>query len=261
MILDVIVANKKREIVEARRRMPLNLLKEQAQKQPSAISFTRALKGNGLSIIAEVKKASPSRGVIKADFDPVSTAKSYAQNGAAAISVLTDEKFFQGRLEYIQQIKSTLKLKTIPLLRKDFIIDPYQVYESRAAGADAILLIVAILTDEQLSELLLLSRFLGMDCLVETHNEKEVAAAIDADAGIIGINNRNLADMTVNLETTERLCPLIPREKIIVSESGIKDEKDIRHMKKLGVDAVLIGEALMSSPDIGAKLKRLHGQG
>jgi indole-3-glycerol phosphate synthase len=261
MILDAIVANKKREIFEARRRVPLNVLKVQAQKQPAAISFAGVLKNRGVSIIAEVKKASPSRGVIRADFDPVAAAMSYAENGAAAISVLTDEKYFQGRLEYIPEIKSALQGKSIPVLRKDFIIDPYQVYESRAAGADALLLIVAILAEEQLSKLLLLSRFLGMDCLVEVHNEKELATAVDINAGIIGINNRNLVNMTVNLDTTQRLRPLIPRERIVVSESGISGEKDIRRMKKLGVDAVLIGEALMSSPDIGAKLKALHGKG
>jgi indole-3-glycerol phosphate synthase len=258
MILDEIVANKKLELVESKRRLPLPELKKLAENQPPALDFVSALCGDSIRLIAEVKKASPSKGVIRADFDPLEIARQYVDFGAAAISVLTDEKYFQGKIEYLRAIKQVF---CIPILRKDFIIEPYQVYESRAYGADAILLIVAIITPQKLKRLLSLSHSLGMSCLVEVHNETELTLALQSGARIIGINNRDLTTMTVDINTTERLRPLIPRDRIVVSESGIKTRKDILKMQSLGIDAVLIGEALMSSNNIPGKIKELFGQG
>ena len=210
-----------------------------------------------MKLIAEVKKASPSRGVICADFDPVRIARIYAENGASAISVLTETRHFQGSMNYLRDIKSALGSRCPPLLRKDFITDPYQIYQSRAYGADSLLLIAAILKPEELISLLKLSHGLGMRCLVEVHNEAEVGVAIKSNAGIIGINNRDLTTFRVDLTTTGRLRPLIPAGRIVVSESGIKDRNDVEMLKEWGVNAVLIGEALMSAPDIAARMKEL----
>ncbi|MDO8687547.1 MAG: indole-3-glycerol phosphate synthase TrpC, partial [Dehalococcoidales bacterium] len=207
--------------------------------------------------IAEVKKASPSKGIIRADFDPVAIARVYAANGAAAISVLTESKYFQGSLNYLKDIRDALGDKKIPLLRKDFIFDPYQVYEARAYGADSLLLIVAMLTPEKLKELLELSHRLKMMCLVEVHNEAELKVALNYEASIIGINNRDLNTFETDLTTTERLRPLIPADRLVVSESGIKDHSDMEKLGRLGVDAVLIGESLMASDNIAAKMKEL----
>ena len=185
-------------------------------------------------------------------------AQTYASNGASAISVLTEARYFQGSLNHLKDIKKALGNKKLPLLRKDFIHDPYQVYESRAYGADSLLLIVAILTPQKLGELLLLSHELNMSCLVEVHNELELEIALRSEAKIIGINNRNLRTFMVNLATTERLRPLIPPDRIVVSESGIKSRSDMEKMRQWGVDAVLIGESLISAPDIAAKMKELQ---
>jgi indole-3-glycerol phosphate synthase len=256
--LDEIIAFKKAEIERRRLALPLELLQDMAEEQPSPLSLKNALRGGEISLIAEVKKASPSRGVIRANFDPVAIARAYADGGAAAISVLTEDKYFQGSLDYLAAIKKATG-RRLPLLRKDFVIDPYQVYASRAYGADAILLIVAILTPEKLAGLLALSRSLGMDCLVEVHNEPELKIALAGGAGIIGINNRDLKTFQVDTKTTGHLRPLIPHDKIVVSESGIKSQEDIEAMKKLGIDAVLIGEALMTAPDIAGKMRELLG--
>ncbi len=210
-----------------------------------------------MKLITEVKKASPSRGVICSDFDPVKIARTYAENGASAISVLTETRHFQGSMNYLRDIKSALGSRCPPLLRKDFIIDPYQIYQSRAYGADSLLLIAAILKPEELTSLLKLSHGLGMNCLVEVHNEAEVGVAMKSNAGIIGINNRDLTTFRVDLTTTGRLRPLIPAGRIVVSESGIKDRNDVEMLKEWGVNAVLIGEALMSAPDIAARMKEL----
>jgi len=226
-------------------------------EQPPALDFASALSGNRISLIAEVKKASPSRGVIRPDFNPAEIAGIYAANGAAAISVLTEPGYFQGSLSYLGDIKKALDNNVKPLLRKDFITDPYQVYESRAYGADALLLIVAILTPELLAELLRLSRGLDMHCLVEVHNEAEVKIALGSEAGIIGINNRDLKTFSVDLTTTRRLRPLIPPDITVVSESGIKSRDDMEKVRDWGIDAVLIGESLMSAPDIAAKMKEI----
>ena len=257
MILDDIVANKHKEIVASKRRITLAELKRRAKSQSPPLDFSSALSSGGLKLIAEVKKASPSKGVIRKDFDAVQIARIYAENGASAISVLTDEKFFQGKLEYLSAIRQAVNT---PILRKDFILDPYQVFESRAYGADAILLIVAILTPDKLNELLKLSHSLGMACLVEVHNEGELDIALQTDARIIGINNRDLTTMTTNVTTTERLRSRIPVNRLIVSESGINDRRDMERLEKLGVNAVLVGESLMASPDIAGKMKELLGQ-
>ncbi|MFH1382354.1 MAG: indole-3-glycerol phosphate synthase TrpC [Chloroflexota bacterium] len=257
MILDRIVQDNLADLEARKRSLPLAELRRQAEKQAPPLDFASALRGDGIRLIAEVKKASPSAGVIRADFDPVEIARIYAQNGAAAISVLTEAKYFQGNLDYLKSIKEALGQPRPPLLRKDFIHDPYQIYEARAYGADAVLLIVAILTPEKLKDLLTLSHELGMGCLVEVHNEAELEIALASDAGIIGINNRDLKTFTVDITTTQRLRPLIPADRLVVSESGIKDRNDIDKLKKWGANAVLIGETLMAAPDIAMKMKEL----
>jgi indole-3-glycerol phosphate synthase len=260
MILDDIVKDKLQEIEERKQRLPEAELLKLIARQAPAIDFAGALRGYGIKLIAEVKKASPSRGVIRADFDPVSLAGIYAENGAAAISILTDGKYFQGSLDYLKEIRQSLGDTAIPLLRKDFILDPYQVYESRAYGADALLLIVAILTPARLKQLLILGHQLGMRSLVEVHNRAEVEIALNAGAGIIGINNRDLTTFEVDIHTTERLCHFIPLDRLVVSESGIKSRKDIEQLQRLGVHAALVGETLVAAPDVATKMKELLGQ-
>jgi indole-3-glycerol phosphate synthase len=254
MILDDILADKIPEIENRKRKTPLEEIKKLVKEQPAALDFAVALKGDRIKIIAEVKKASPSKGIIRADFNPVDIALTYARNGAASISVLTDEKYFMGSLDYLKDIRNALD-RPIPLLRKDFILDEYQVYEARAAGADAVLLITAILEWEKLSRLLNLSRSLGMHCLVEVHDESELEIALNTGAGIIGINNRDLRTFETDLKVTERLSRLVPGDKITVSESGIKDRHDMEKLKNWNIDAVLIGESLMKSADIASAMK------
>lgn len=257
MILEKIVAATRRELEEAKMSLPLAEVKRLSQDQPPALDFAAALIGGGIKLIAEIKKASPSRGVIRTDFDPVALARVYADNGAAAISVLTETKYFQGSLSHLKAVKAALGRRQLPLLRKDFIFDPYQVYQSRSYGADALLLIVAVLRPGELKALLELSHQLGMHCLVEVHNEVELEIALESEAKIIGINNRDLTTFTVDLATTERLRPLIPRDRLVVSESGIKSRRDVERLEKLRVNAVLIGEALMTAPDVAARIKEL----
>ncbi len=254
MILDDIVADKIPEVEKRKRELPLEELAKQIKEQSPPLDFASVLKGNRIQLIAEVKKASPSKGIIRRDFNPVDIALIYANNGAAAISVLTDEKYFMGSLNYLKIIGKALD-KPVPILRKDFILDKYQVYEARAAGADAILLIVAILESEKLSELLELSHQLGMKCLVEVHNKNECEVAVNSGAGVIGINNRDLRTFSVDIRTTGRLRQLIPSDRIVVSESGIKNRDDIARLKGWNVDSVLIGESLMASADIAAAMK------
>jgi indole-3-glycerol phosphate synthase len=257
MILDKIVADVSIDLVEKKRRMPLTELVKRVIVQSAPLDFAAALRRNPVSIIAEVKKASPSKGIICTDFNPINIARIYANNGAAAISVLTEPKYFQGSLEYLLDIKKALANNPLPLLRKDFFIDSYQVYEARVYGADCVLMIVAILSPEKLSELLQLSHQLGMTCLVEVHNEAELESAIKSEVAIIGINNRDLNTFKVDLKTTARLRPLIPHDRIVVSESGIKTRKDMQKLTEWGVNAALIGEALITAPDIAAKMKEL----
>jgi len=256
VILERIVARSLLELEARKRSRPLAELREAALGQPAAVDCSSALRGDRIQLIAEVKKASPSRGVIRSDFDPVEIARTYAGNGASAISVLTEAGYFQGSLDYLRDIRNTLG-NSLPLLRKDFICDPYQVYESRAYGADSLLLIVAILDPERLEELLGLSHRLNMSCLVEVHNEAELETALKSGARIIGLNNRDLRTLAVDMAVTEQLRPLIPPDRVVVSESGIRDRSDIEKLERWGVDAVLVGESLMSAPDIAAKMKEL----
>jgi indole-3-glycerol phosphate synthase len=257
MFLQEIVHRNQVELKARKKRLPLAEVRRLAKAQPPPLDLATALRGDGVRIIAEVKKASPSRGVIREDFNPVAIAGIYAAGGAAAISVLTEAHYFQGSLEYLRDIRDALGENRPPLLRKDFIFDPYQVYESLAYGADSLLLIAAILTPEMLVALCALSHELGLSCLIEVHNESDLETALESGAGIIGINNRDLNTFTVDLATTERLRPLIPADRIVISESGIGKRNDIDNLKRLGVDAVLIGEALIAAPDIAARMREL----
>ena len=258
MILDRIVADCRKNLIDRKNEISPAEMRKMAAAQPAPLDFKASLQsGRGIRLIAEVKKASPSKGVIRPDFDPVAIARAYAANGAAAISILTEEKYFLGNIGYLKRIKDALGNSRLPLLRKDFIFDAYQLYEARAFGADALLLIVAILSSDELRALLDLSQNLGMACLVEVHNEREISVALDSGADIIGINNRDLQTFKTDLATTGRLRPLIPPGKIVVSESGIKTRADIRQLELLGINAVLIGEAFMSEPDIAKKMREL----
>jgi indole-3-glycerol phosphate synthase len=254
-MLEEIVRHKREEVAEARRRIPPEALPSAAELPPVR-DFRAALAGGEgeLRIIAEIKKASPSRGVIRADFDPVALATSLAAGGAAALSVLTDERYFQGRLAYLEEIRARV---TLPLLRKDFVVDPYQIRESRAWGADAILLIVAALGRDDLARLHTEAREAGLHCLVEVHAEEELDAALEIGATIIGINNRDLQTFEVDLETTRRLAPKLPGEAIGVCESGIHARSDLLDMARHGVRAFLIGEGLMAVADPGRRLADL----
>ena len=257
MILSKILEEKRREIERSRRHVPLSGLREKAKavSARSTNTFRKYISRKGhINLIAEVKKSSPSKGVIRADFDPVKIALTYQTYGASAISVLTDEKFFEGKIEYLRHVKERV---TVPVLRKDFIIDEYQIYESAANGADAILLITHILTHEELNNFFALAKSLGMDVLVETHSEEDVEKALMSQAAIIGINNRDLSTFNVDLAVTQRLIRLIPETKTIVSESGIETYEQVMFLKSLGVNAVLIGETFMRAENIGEKVREL----
>ena len=256
-ILDSIVAAKRIEVARLKEQTPLSELETCAKEQASPLNLSGSLWGDRMRIIAEVKRASPSRGVLRADLDPVVLATTYAQNGGAAVSVLTEGPNFQGSLEHLRAIKQALLPYQLPVLRKDFIFDPYQVYESRAAGADAILLIVAILEPSQLRELLEAAQRLWLQCLVEVHNRAELEVALAAGAEVIGINNRDLRTFETSVDVTERLRPFIPQGKVVVSESGIATPQDMQRLRQARVDAALIGEALVTAPDPGAKLREL----
>jgi len=258
-ILDEIVAAKRRELALQKQTVSLDVLQEAIACQSRPLNLSGALLGGAVRLIAEVKKASPSRGLLCPDFDPVRLAGIYADNGAAAISVLTDSRF-QGELDHLAQIKKTGASQRAPVLRKDFIFDPYQVYEARSVGADALLLIVAILSPPQLKELLNLSQELWMQCLVEVHDEDELHIAVDAGAEVIGINNRDLRTFTTDLAVTGRLAPLVPRGKLVVSESGINSRDQLRQLARDRVNAVLVGEALVTAPDVAEKVRELAGQ-
>lgn len=253
-ILDRILINKKREVAKQKRAVHVSCLLECISRRKAPLDFAAALKGDGIQLIAEVKKASPLKGVLRPYFDPMALARTYAENGAAAISVLTDVEYFQGSPEHLAAIRQAVNL---PLLRKDFIYDEYQVYESAAYGADALLLIVAILEPKQLKKMLAVSQRLGMGCLVEVHDEEDLKKAIDAGAEVIGINNRNLKTLEVDLDTTLRILPFVPADKTVVSESGISRREDIKRLDRWGVDAVLIGEALVTARNIPKKIKEL----
>ncbi len=256
-ILEQIVAKKKERIDYAKQQLPFDVLKSRIQELAPARSFIKAInKPRTTSLIAEIKKQSPSRGIIREDFNPQEIAGIYQDCGAQAISVLTEEDYFAGSIGYINDIKGLVKL---PVLRKDFIIDEYQVYESRFYGADAVLLITDLLSKQKLSELIRLAGSLGLDCLIEAHTEKELKKALSLKAPLIGINNRDLHTLQVDFKTTEKLYPLIPKDKVIVVESGIKNHQDILFLKILGVNAVLIGEAFMEAQDIEARIREIMG--
>jgi len=253
-ILQRICRVKRDEIRQLAQRGEGPLLQEaRAQERPRG--FRRALaESEGVALVAEIKKASPSKGIIREDFDPVDIARQYAAGGANCISVLTDMQFFHGRLEFLRQVRQAVSL---PLLRKDFLLEEIQVVESRAWGADCVLLIVAALEAGVLKALLGRSRALGMDALVEVHDQKELEAAMDAGADLVGVNNRDLRTFEVDLQTTERLAAMIPKGVIVVAESGISTRNEIGRLKMLNVDAVLVGECLMRADDIPARTRDL----
>jgi indole-3-glycerol phosphate synthase len=256
MILDKIIETKKEEVVRAKRALPFADLENTVKELVPCRDFKTAISGKDCAIIAEVKCASPSRGRLVANFDPLAIACTYEANDAAAISVLTDEKYFQGKNEYLTQIKQKVQL---PLLRKDFIVDPYQVYESRAIGADCVLLIAAVLR-KRIKEFIVLAKEVGLQQLVEVHTHAELDLAVDAGAEIIGINNRNLDTFVTDINTCKELAQFIPQNKIVVAESGISKRADIESITQSGISTFLIGEALVTASDIGKKLRELKGE-
>lgn len=258
-ILKKIIAHKQDEVSAAKSAIPAQeLLARISELEDVPRGFERHLREASVSdwtvIIAEVKKGSPSKGIIRPDFDPLEIAEIYQKNGATCLSVLTDEQFFMGHLRYLTLIREAVSL---PLLRKDFIIDPYQLYESRAAGADAILLIAACLDLNQLQEYHSLARELQMDVLLEVHDEKEMETALQTDCTLIGVNNRNLRTFAIDLNTTGQLARMLPKDRLLVAESGINSRSDIEQLTVDGAKAFLIGEALMREDDIGANLRNL----
>jgi indole-3-glycerol phosphate synthase len=258
MILDEIIANKKKELAETKRRSPFSDIRSKAVDAGPTRGFGKALSSTGdIRLIAEVKKASPSKGVIREDFDPVAIARLYEESGASCLSVLTEKKYFQGELEYLDRIRKAVSL---PLLRKDFIVDEYQIHEARAAGADAILLIAACMEQQQIEDYLGMAQGLGLEVLVESHTYKELDTSLRAGAALVGINNRNLSTFTVSLQTTRDLIKDIPDNCTVVSESGISTRDDVVMLHQAGVDAILVGESLMREKDIGRKVKELLGK-
>jgi indole-3-glycerol phosphate synthase len=256
MILDTIIAHKLQEVAEAKEAVPLATLIEGSAGASPSRDFRGALREQGISLIAEIKRASPSKGTLIDNAEPADLATLYESSGARAISVLTDARFFRGSLDDLAEVHQTVKL---PCLRKDFVIDEYQIYEARAAHADAILLIVRILSDQQLRDYLTLSKELRLGALVETHTADEIDRALTAGAHIIGINNRNLATFEVDLNTTLELRKRVPGGNVLVSESGIHTREHVRMLEDGGVDAILVGEALVTSNDIQAKIRELLG--
>jgi indole-3-glycerol phosphate synthase len=260
-ILDRILAAKRRQLQRRRLDEPLGILRTRlAQAAPPTRSLAEALRGPSLGLIAEVKRASPSRGILRADLDAQALARTYAGSGAAAISVLTEKRHFGGSLDDLEAVRAVLDGRggpRAPVLRKDFLFDAYHLFEARDYGADAVLLIAAILKQQQLVELLALARTVALECLVEVHDERELERALAADAQIIGINNRDLRTFEVDLAVSERLRPLIPRDRVVVAESGIHTRADVQRLRALGVNAVLIGEALVTAEDPAAKIREL----
>jgi indole-3-glycerol phosphate synthase len=260
-ILKKIVDYKRGELATAMAAQPLAEVKSRiADLEDQPRGFSRALRtafdSGWTPIIAEVKKGSPSKGIIRPDFDPLAIGETYQQNGAVCLSVLTDAHFFLGNLRYLALLREQVGL---PLLRKDFIFDPYQIYEARAAGGDAILLIAAMLDLSQLRDFSALARELALDVLLEIHDERELELALQTDCELIGINNRNLHTFTTDLGTTARLTPRIPAERFVVAESGINCRADLERLQQAGAKAFLVGESLMREADIGAKLRELLG--
>ncbi len=264
-ILDRILERTRADLLDRRARLPLAELKDRCRDRPPPRDFLGALRREGggdsrrkgpIRVVAEVKKASPSRGVIRADFVPADLARAYAQAGAQAISVLTDEPFFQGRLADLDAARGAVDL---PILRKDFHVDPYQLWEARAVGADAVLLIVATLSPPELTDLLGLSRELGLAALVEVHTRQELETALESGANLVGVNNRDLKSFEVSLETTFGLLPYVPSPVVLLSESGISRPEEVSRLAAAGVDGILVGEGLLRYADVGGALRRLLG--
>lgn len=257
MILETIVEYKKEKVARDKEKAPLESLLPLIENSPACRDFKAALSKGRLAVIAEVKKASPSKGVIREDFDPSEIARAYETGGVDAVSVLTEDKFFLGSDEYLKVVKGIVSM---PVLRKDFIIDEYQIYQARAIGADAVLLIASILSAEELKDFYETAKGLGLYCLVEVHSEEELEKAIYAGADIIGINNRDLDTFDIDIRTTQELAELIPEGRIIVSESGILSGEDAKFVRMHGADAILVGQFLMESGSIEAKLTELRGE-
>ncbi|MDD2914420.1 MAG: indole-3-glycerol phosphate synthase TrpC [Gallionella sp.] len=259
-ILNKILAVKAQEVAAALAAKPLAAVRAEAEQAAAPRDFTGAIRAKiaagQAAVIAEIKKASPSKGILRADFRPAEIALSYAQHGAACLSVLTDEQFFQGSAEYLKQARAACAL---PVLRKDFMVDEYQIYQARAMGADAILLIAAALDVKQMQAFETLARSLNMAVLVEVHNGEELDAALQLSTPLLGVNNRNLRTFEVSLQTTLDLLPRIPDERIVVTESGILKAEDVRLMRGNRVNAFLVGEAFMRADDPGAELAKVFG--
>lgn len=255
-VLREIIAHKREELEGRRRRVPLDEMRRRAAAAEAARPFGVALLGPRVRLIAEVKGASPSAGTIRPDFDAAQIARGYEQAGAAAVSVLTDSRYFHGADAHLVAVRRSVR---VPVLRKDFVVDRYQVYEARALGADAVLLIAAVLSAPALADLQSLSHELGMAALVEVHTEAEVETALAVRAPLVGINNRDLDTLDTSLETTRRLRPRVPAGVVVVAESGFEDRSQVEEMERLGVSAVLVGTALMRAPDPPARLRELLG--
>ncbi len=256
-MLEKIVLHKRREIEEARRAVPFESLVDRLPESPPVRDFAAALRdGSGMRVIAEVKKASPSAGLIRADFDPVAIAQTYAANGAACVSVLTDRQFFQGCLDDLTAVRNAV---SVPVLRKDFLLEPYQVLEARVAGADCILLIAECLDDCRLRELYFYASELGMESLIEIYEPDNLVRVLKLGPALVGINNRNLRTMVTDLEHSITLRPRVAADCLLVSESGIHTRQDVERLEQAGIRAILVGETLMRAPDIGKKLRELSG--
>lgn len=259
-ILDTIVAVKHQEVAAAKKRKSFEAVRADAESRVLTRDFVGALRAKIAAarpaVIAEIKKASPSQGVLRADFTPADIAQSYAECGAACLSVLTDSQFFQGQVDYLKQARASCPL---PVLRKDFMVDAYQIYESRAMGADAVLLIVACLDDAQMKDFEVIARSLDMAVLVEVHDAAELERALKLKTPLVGINNRNLQTFEVSLDTTLALRAQVPADRLLVTESGIHTRDDVLRMGSAGINAFLVGEAFMRAPEPGAALAALFG--
>jgi indole-3-glycerol phosphate synthase len=255
-ILDEIIMWKRGEIRRCQATIPLEAVRARAAHAPQPRDFAAALRQPGVSLVAEIKRASPSKGPLRPSLDPVAIALEYEAHGAAAVSVLTDEHYFQGSLDDLRAVRSHTAL---PVLRKDFVLEPYQVYEARAAGADALLLIVSALSDSDLQALYHLATMLGMAALIEVHDEVELEQALECAPAIVGVNNRDLRTFEVNLDTTAHLRHFVPAGVTLVSESGVHSRADVSRLAAIGADAMLIGESLVRADDVGAKIRELIG--
>ncbi len=257
MLLNEIVARTKQLLDKRKVESPPAIVERAAARQKDAHDFAEALRSDGISLIAEVKRASPSKGVLREDLDAAALATKYELAGAAAVSVLTEPDYFKGSLEDLDSVRKSIDL---PLLRKDFVIDPYQIFEARAHGADAVLLISGILNEKEIGELLETARGLGMTAVVEIHSQSELMKAWDYSPTVVGINNRNLVDFSVDIQTTIDLRLLVPSGTLVISESGIHTRGDVLRLADAGADAILVGESLVTSPDPEAKIMELMGR-